>query len=213
MNAQKRNVSLRLLDSLVSSHAKRNRICYHTENGQKDFNIYISYRDWLDSYRKTNFDPFRRGHRFFFDGSIERPDWKKKLQRLRTRRTDLTKKIERRGGAEINPVLVDKLEQLNARIADLLSCETTIGQLNFFRWAIDNDVFEWAQKNRDTLEKRLDFSKDSKSAERANKMAQHIKKKKTGDRTSSQIPDFGFVCVQRNDVFKIVQHKADKMFD
>jgi hypothetical protein len=35
------------------------------------------------------------------------------------------------------------------------SIETTIGQLNFFKWAIENDVIKYIEENYDTIEKDM----------------------------------------------------------
>ena len=35
------------------------------------------------------------------------------------------------------------------------SLNTTIGQLNFFRWAIDNKIIEYAYKNHQDIEKDM----------------------------------------------------------
>jgi hypothetical protein len=98
-------VSLRFLDWFVTRYCYLYKLSisintpYIKEN---NFNINISYKAQLKSYKKKYFDPFRRKKKFFFI-----------------------------------------IEKNNNKLVIL----TTIGQLNFFRWAISNDVINYTETN------------------------------------------------------------------
>ena len=109
VNQGKSPVSLRALDWLATNLSKCHTVTYYV--GGKPFNLHASYKSSLNSYKKSQFDPFRRGPSFFFDGRRPRPDWSSK-----------------------------KSEALQPY-------RTTVGQLNFFRWCITNNVLLWAKKN------------------------------------------------------------------
>ena len=96
-------ISLRFLDWFVT------RYCYlyklsipinNSYNKEQIFNINISYKAQLKSFKKRYFDPFRRKKKFNF--------W---------------------------------FDKHNLNIL------TTLGQLNFFRWALSYDVIKYAEKN------------------------------------------------------------------
>ncbi len=99
------NVSLRFLDWFVTRYCYLYKLSIQFNNSfnkDNNFNINISYKAQLKSYKKKYFDPFRRKKKFFFI-----------------------------------------IEQSNKKSIIL----TTIGQLNFFRWAITNDVINYAETN------------------------------------------------------------------
>lgn len=54
-------ISLRLLDWFVTHYANKYNVTYELDNGER-FNVYISYKAQLKSYKKRYFDPFRRDH-------------------------------------------------------------------------------------------------------------------------------------------------------
>lgn len=98
-------ISLRLLDWFVTRNANK-KTTYTNEKNKEMFNVHISYKAQLKSYKKRYFDPFRRRKKFNY--SYDKDDESKKLF-------------------------------------------TTIGQLNFFRWAFSNNIIEYIQKNFDTI--------------------------------------------------------------
>lgn len=93
---KKAKYSLRVIEWFVSNYSKKYNIVYKV--GNKDFNVYLSYKDQLKSYKKKQFDPFKRYDKFNFN------------------------------------------------IHDV-SIVTTIGQLNFFKWAISNNILEYVSKH------------------------------------------------------------------
>lgn len=63
-------ISLRVIDWLVATHSKRNRIFCMLENGTV-FDMHSSYKAQLRSFSKQRFDIFRRGDRLQFDLGVE----------------------------------------------------------------------------------------------------------------------------------------------
>jgi hypothetical protein len=58
------------------------------------------------------------------------------------------------------------------------SIETTIGQLNFFKWALENKVIEYIEENYDTIEKDMNSrNSTSKRKEGLNENAKTRKKR------------------------------------
>lgn len=116
----KHQLSLRMIDWLVTIYAKNNNIIYWTcvdddniyynlpegnANKYKKINLYLDYRAQLKSFKKINFDAFRRHDRITF--------------------------------------IIDPIKQN--------SIETTIGQLNFFKWAFGNKIINFAIENQKSI--------------------------------------------------------------
>lgn len=100
------DVSLRILDWLVTNYAKKNNIVYLVpeDEGSRTFNMFLEYKSQLKAYSKRFFDPFCRRERLEF--------------------TD----------AEGQPF------------------QTTVGQLNFFRWALQYGVVEYSMRHNAQIE-------------------------------------------------------------
>jgi hypothetical protein len=68
---RKSNISLRLLEWFVTKYSKSRKLCLNANSSciETRFDIFISYKAQLKSYRKRYFDPFRRRVKFkyFFD--------------------------------------------------------------------------------------------------------------------------------------------------
>jgi hypothetical protein len=113
-------LSLRMIDWLVTIYAKNNNIIYwisentneiyntlplitSTTDKYKKINIYLDYRAQLKSFKKINFDSFRRHDRITF--------------------------------------ILNKDNII----------ETTIGQLNFFKWAFSNRIITYAIENQKVI--------------------------------------------------------------
>jgi hypothetical protein len=58
-------LSLRILDWFVINYSRRHHISISKENGSV-VRIYDDYRAWLRHWKRSLFDPFRRGHRVFY---------------------------------------------------------------------------------------------------------------------------------------------------
>jgi hypothetical protein len=114
----KHSLSLRMIDWLVTIYAKNNNMVYwvcsndnkiymnlpdNNTNNFRKINLYLDYRSQLKSFKKINFDSFRRHDRITY--------------------------ISNKG----------------------TSIETTIGQLNFFKWAFTNNVISYAVENEKNI--------------------------------------------------------------
>jgi hypothetical protein len=60
--------------------------------------------------------------------------------------------------------------------------ETTIGQLNFFKWAIENKVIEYIEENYDTIEQ--DMNSRNSTSKRKETIAEHAKTRKKREELS-----------------------------
>lgn len=125
----KSNISLRILDWFVTKYSKK-RIDYNNGKDTEIFDVRISYKSQLKSYKKRYFDPFRRRERFVYSFG-----------------DDGNRKIE-----------------------------TTLGQLNFFKWAFSNNILEYIDKNLKQISKEMNL---------ANKEDKKKKKQKLEDSKNS----------------------------
>lgn len=126
----KSEMSLRVLDWFVTRYSKK-KIDINNNNNES-FDVRISYKAHLKSYKKRYFDPFRRRKKFYF---------------------------------------VYNKNNKNIKLY------TTLGQLNFFKWAISNNIIDYVEKNINDIIKAMNQSNkdDKKKKELKNKMK--IKKK------------------------------------
>jgi hypothetical protein len=60
--------------------------------------------------------------------------------------------------------------------------ETTIGQLNFFKWAIENKVIDYIEKNYDAIEK--DMNNRNSTSKRKESIAENVKTRKKREELS-----------------------------
>lgn len=125
-------VSLRILDKFVTKYCSKLNTTYILNNNDDndEFNVHISYKAQLKSYRKSFFDPFRRGKKFYYN-----------------------------------------YDKLNSDKKTL----TTLGQLNFFKWAFSNKIIDYVSENRYNIVKTI--SKWDKEGNKKN-CKKMIKKKK-----------------------------------
>jgi hypothetical protein len=105
------NISLRLLDWLVSNYSKSRNIVYYVD--KVPFNMHQHYKNMLKAYSKKMFDPFRRHERIY---------------------------IPYTNGKGSTPMVL----------------ETTVAQLMFFKWAIENHVLDYAYKHRVAIKQDMD---------------------------------------------------------
>ena len=107
------NISLRLLDWLVSNYSKSRNIVYYVD--KVPFNMHQHYKNMLKAYLKKMFDPFRRHERIY---------------------------------------IPYKNKQVEG--SDNMVLETTVAQLMFFKWAIQNHVLDYAYKHRLSIKQDMD---------------------------------------------------------
>ena len=109
-------ISLRVLEWVVT---KSNKKSINIKiNNNEYFSINIMYKAQLKSYKKKNFDPFRRDKKFYYKYDIR----------------DENKKVL-----------------------------TTLGQLNFFKWAISNGIIDYVEKNYEDINRlMINYNKEEK---------------------------------------------------
>jgi hypothetical protein len=149
----KSKISLRLLDWFITKYADRYKVRYNRNDIndknndafdskiESNFNIHISYKAQLKSYRKKYFDPFRR---------------------------------------EKDPDKVKKFRYYFDKEKTLTLC-TTIGQLNFFKWAFSNGVINYVNENYSTIIKAMRQSNKSEK----NKKTKEKEKEEENDKEST----------------------------
>ena len=145
---QKTTISLRLLDWLVTNYSKKHKVFYELSNEVIDghiiashsFDMYSDYKNQLKASNKKYFDPFSRSQRIFIfkdeSGSVD-------YKLISKDDIDKYKMVSEDGDNDDNDNTTNTSEQ---------SLVSTIGQLNFFKWAITYGIINYATKNRDLIE-------------------------------------------------------------
>lgn len=112
-------LSLRILDWLVTNYAKKNNIVYPLQKGNSiiNFNIYLDYKNQLKAYSKKYFDPFCRRERIILNT------------------LNLSWRL----------ITDDSCKHISYNIDNEII--TTVGQLNFFKWLIENEVLQYTIQN------------------------------------------------------------------
>lgn len=145
----KTKLSIRLIDYFTTKYSKINKITYNINNSS--FNVFISYKQQLKMYQKKYFDPFSRGCRipFFL--------------------YDSTDKCEN--------YLTDKCENYSTNECEnsYTSLITTIGQLNFFKWFIEKNIYDYILDNYENIESSMNIH--NKEIKDTKKEIKNIKKK------------------------------------
>lgn len=146
---QKNILSLRILDWLVTNYSKKYNVVYLLKKKETmiNFNIYLDYKNQLKAYSKKYFDPFCRRERILIN--VKNLTWTHIDDDIKTVKSNYS-----------NDVLV-----------------TTVGQLNFFKWFIENNVITYAIENiekidkdmTDTLNKNKNISKRKELSKSASK--------------------------------------------
>lgn len=141
---QRRNYpSLRILDWLITNFSRTKNVFHSAtdaKGSRRQMSISINYRLQLRAYSKRKFDPFCRRERIIFPivdtrADASPPTNKVMLgdpQEFRMPEEAIIKEVD--DGATVHHLV------------------TTIGQLNFFRWAISNDILGFAMTHRDSIE-------------------------------------------------------------
>lgn len=147
------DISLRVLDWFVTNYSKEKSVIYpqtyRIKRGnkykiiEKSFEVWSEYKSQLKLYSKDMFDPFCR---------LENENTSKTVKKKKNR---------------------DKCKQLirfyyGTGKKDFI--ETTMGQLNFFRWVITNKILDYIKKNINEIERDMNITqKESKELKKAKK--------------------------------------------
>jgi len=145
-----RKISLRIIDWFVTNYSKKNNTTYFIDKNKKsilndiskyepgtcdEFIVYINYKLQLKAYSKKQFDPFCRRSRIdYYYNKHNLLDYIKK-----------------------NNLDVPNIKQY-LETNDESYFTTTTGQLNFFRWIINNKIIDYILLNIKEIDKDMNTS-------------------------------------------------------
>jgi hypothetical protein len=162
LQARNGNPSLRLFDWFVTNWVKH-RTVFHSIDSKgvrRVMNLSTSYRSQLKSFNKRRFDPFCRRDRIVFPIRDTRaaPSVPSSVVRDGVE----TRKIR---GGESRGLHEPKEAELTEPVGDdevVHQLVTTVGQINFFRWCITNDVLAYARQHKDEIDSDMVASAKSR---------------------------------------------------
>lgn len=115
-------ISLRLLDWFVTNYSRKFKTVYKLRNGDY-FIVHMEYKNQLKAFSKKRFDPFCRHANTKDMSKVNQKDIivvkYTEPETKRTKQPDAT------------PKTVEK------------TINTTVGQLNFFKWALQNGIIDY----------------------------------------------------------------------
>lgn len=143
---QQTTISLRLLDWLVTNYSKKYDIRYQlgkSNNSEyisssENFNLWLEYKNQLKAFSKESFDPFCRRKRIFYNTKLD--------EIIVFKNTDID---------SYNKLIEDYSKRDDGIV-------TTVGQLNFFKWAIEKEVIDYAFDNLQKIEADMLSSADAR---------------------------------------------------
>lgn len=145
---QKTIISLREIDYTVTNYGRDKPIIYKLKDG-KNFNLYLDYKRQLRGYSKRSFDPFCRRQRIFLTWNLD----------------------------NYSPIYIEE-EEIEKYKKNESGLVTTIGQLNFFKWAITNEVIDFCFKNKDKINEEMNKSDIEKSKTKEQQSANGVVRKR-----------------------------------
>ena len=153
-----KKISLRLIDWFVTNYCKKYKISIQIKKSKKVhfISIYDSYKSNLKAFSKKAFDPFRRKEKIFLN--YDNKDKNSKVFKI---------------------VFAEKPIKKNNYI------DTTIGQLNFFKFLIDNDIYTYIKDNKKNIENDMISSQKEnniKKLDKKNLITKVIKNKDGSER-------------------------------
>lgn len=131
-----KNISLRIIDWFVTNYSKKNNTSYITNGNTKKL-----------LHSNTTFDPlFCKEFNVYIDYKLQLKAYSKKLFDPFCRR----RRIDFYYNKEGLQTYINKHNLTHTMADDFFT--TTVGQLNFFRWIINNDILSYIQQNLNTIE-------------------------------------------------------------
>lgn len=168
-------LSLRLIEYFITTYSRKNKTHYTKTNGEI-FEVFNDYKCQLDSFKKKHFDPFKRTELIDFEYSQEvidneflPADTMVVMDDNTINYIDEIKigdkiKVSKQGASRV----VTEIKQLNGEY-NIGICvishrfETTVAQLNFFRWLLENEVLDYIHYNYESIKKsNKEYSKKPK---------------------------------------------------
>ena len=197
------SVSLRVLDWFVTNYSRE-----FTKEIMKDpilqcFDVYNSYKSQLKAFNKKLFDPFCRVHSQlcspvevictsnFDDDEIDANDSTFLLKVVNPSSLPPSPSSSPSSSSSSGKFYLQYGKSTSQKIL------TTIAQLNFFRWAIENRVLEYVTKYADTFKADLKMKENQKKSTRIKKSPQLLPKSKCNPTIHSSEPvrKSGYVIV------------------
>lgn len=159
MNQKYSSQNSLLLNNLQQYYAENNNLDKMLKIINGDINISLRIVDWFTTnFAKKNYTVYDlpNGNRFKVYN-----DYKLKLRSYSKKRFD--------------PFC--RWERINIPYKGETHLQTTIGQLNFFKWAFDNKVIDYIENNYDAIEKDMN-SRNSTSKRKVLIVGQKTRKKR-----------------------------------
>lgn len=127
----------------VTNYAKKKGVSYIHDG--RPVNLSLAYKDQLRAYSKRQFDPFNRRERIVFP-----------IIDVRNNPKAPTTTIGGEEGMEIKLIFPEEAKRHDyPKDSVIHSLVTTVCQLNFFKFAIDYGVLEYAKFNKQAIEKDM----------------------------------------------------------
>lgn len=139
-------ISLRILDWFVTNYSKKYFVVYDLQDSR--FKVYNDYKLKLKAYGKQRFDPFRRWERIEIPAPTELESTPNPPTPIPPESTTESTVV-----SQIPLSWTGKLD-------------TTIGQLNFFKWAIENKIIDYIEAHFPAIEQDMN-QRNSTSKKRA----------------------------------------------
>lgn len=148
-------ISLREMDFTVTKYSKKHKVSYDLPDGT-NFNMSLDYKAQLRGHSKRQFDPFNRMGdkndktrlgRIFLDFETKTPIYLKENTK-------------------------EEVDEYRLRTDGVV---TNVGQLNFFKWAINNKVVEYCFKNKESIVEDMDEEYRAKKEAKAQAKAKTLK--------------------------------------
>lgn len=139
---KKRKLSLRLFDYFATIYAKK----YNISIGKDFYNVSSEYKSQLCLYNKNFFDPFCRIQK---KGNVEIVEIDIDIDPEKGEyfsSTDLALGLTTKSVALIHLHFENPKEKYKKQ-----TIKTSLGQLNFFKWIISNNLYEYVLENIETI--------------------------------------------------------------
>ena len=157
-----------IISSLQRFYAGRNDLPEIVELLKGTSDISLRLVDWfVTNYAKKNYTTY----------AIEDPSYGSKRFKVYV---DYKLKLKAYSKARLDPFC--RWERISIPYKGDTSIETTIGQLNFFKWALENKIIEYIENNYDTIEK--DMNSRNSTSKRKEMSSENSKTRKKREELS-----------------------------
>lgn len=138
-------ISLRLIDWFINTYSKNNKV--NIKIGDDIINIYSSYKQQLQSYSKKLFDPFRR-HHIVNDILIKFNN----IFLLYDNNNSLIDVLYSNTLGKDNSNNGNNIEgNLTASDDNIKIFKSTLAQLLYFKWLIENNILSYIEEHKNAL--------------------------------------------------------------